>query len=114
MQFLIPNKTFFYNGVQLITYTDCTVAKQMAVKVPHLQSHTLFKSRSSELRHREVVWQGTKVSEDLGASTFRVKLCYQFAVFWVVTPCSDVVEYQHFGGPSCSPLHVHHIEKGFK
>jgi hypothetical protein len=26
------------------------------------------------------------------------------AVFWVVTPCSDVVGYQRFGGPCC--LHV--------
>jgi len=23
----------------------------------------------------------------------------EVAVFWVVTPCSDVVGYQHFGGP---------------
>jgi len=25
----------------------------------------------------------------------------QVAVFWVVTPCSDVVEYQGFRGPCC-------------
>jgi len=25
-------------------------------------------------------------------------------VFWVVTPCSAVLGYQHFGGPSC--LHL--------
>jgi hypothetical protein len=25
----------------------------------------------------------------------------QVMVFWAVTPCSDVVGYQHFGGPSC-------------
>jgi hypothetical protein len=23
----------------------------------------------------------------------------KIAVFWVLTPCSDVVGYQHFGGP---------------
>jgi hypothetical protein len=26
---------------------------------------------------------------------------FQVAVFWVVTPCSDVVGYQRFGGPYC-------------
>jgi len=26
-------------------------------------------------------------------------------IFWVVTPCITVVEYQHFGGPCC--LHLH-------
>jgi len=25
-------------------------------------------------------------------------------VFWVVTPCSDVVRYQNFGGPCCLNL----------
>jgi len=29
----------------------------------------------------------------------------QVVVFWVMTPCSDVVAYQCFGGPCC--LHVH-------
>jgi len=28
-------------------------------------------------------------------------------VFWIMTPCSDVVGYQRFGGPSC--LHLYHI-----
>jgi len=28
----------------------------------------------------------------------------KIAVFWVLTPCSDVVGYQHFGGPCCSHL----------
>jgi len=27
--------------------------------------------------------------------------CIQVAVFWVVTPCSDVVGNQCFGGPRC-------------
>jgi len=29
----------------------------------------------------------------------------QFVVFWVVTPCNDVVGYQRFGGSCC--LHLH-------
>jgi len=28
----------------------------------------------------------------------------QFMVFWVMTPCSDVVGYQNFGGSCC--LHI--------
>jgi len=28
----------------------------------------------------------------------------QGQVFWFVTPCSDVVQYQHFGGQRC--LHL--------
>jgi hypothetical protein len=28
----------------------------------------------------------------------------QVVVFWVMTPCSDVVGYQRFGGPCC--LHL--------
>jgi hypothetical protein len=34
---------------------------------------------------------------------------FQIAVFWVVTPCSDVVRYHHFGGPCC--LHLQDEEK---
>jgi hypothetical protein len=30
----------------------------------------------------------------------------QIAVFKVLTPCSDVVEYQRFGGPCCFHLHI--------
>jgi len=26
---------------------------------------------------------------------------FQVKVFWVVTPCSDMVGYQRFGGPRC-------------
>jgi hypothetical protein len=29
----------------------------------------------------------------------------QVAVFWVVTPCNDVVGYQRFGEPCCLRLH---------
>jgi len=29
----------------------------------------------------------------------------QAMVFWVVIPCSNVVGYHHFGGPSCLQLH---------
>jgi hypothetical protein len=32
----------------------------------------------------------------------------QAAVFRIVTPCSDVVEYQVFGGPRCLHLHGTH------
>jgi len=34
----------------------------------------------------------------------------QVVVFCVVMPCSDVVAYQHFGGPSC--LHLHPEDEG--
>jgi len=27
--------------------------------------------------------------------------CVKVPVFWVVTPCRDVVGYQHFRGPCC-------------
>jgi hypothetical protein len=30
----------------------------------------------------------------------------QIEAFWVVTPCDDVVGYQHFRGPRC--LHLEH------
>jgi hypothetical protein len=33
----------------------------------------------------------------------------QIKVFWIVTPCSDVVGYQRFGGSCC--LHVQGEEK---
>jgi len=29
----------------------------------------------------------------------------QVDIFWVVTPCNVVVEYQHFRGPCCHHLH---------
>jgi len=29
---------------------------------------------------------------------------FHIEVFWVVTPCSVVVGYQHFGGPRCLQL----------
>jgi hypothetical protein len=34
--------------------------------------------------------------------------CVQVAVFWVVTPCSDVVGCRRFGGPCC--FRLHHLE----
>jgi hypothetical protein len=48
-----------------------------------------FKSRSSGLWLRLVLWQDTDVSEDLAAS-----------ILWVVTPLSVVAGYRRFGG-SC-------------
>jgi len=32
----------------------------------------------------------------------------QTMVIWVVTPCSDVVEHQHLGGPATS-LYIHDV-----
>jgi hypothetical protein len=39
----------------------------------------------------------------LDSATFEVftAMNIQVVVFWVVTPCSDVIGYQRFGGPCC-------------
>jgi len=37
---------------------------------------------------------------------------FQVAVFWVLTPCVDVVGYQSFGGPCCFQIQLKKLFMG--
>jgi len=68
-----------------------------------------FKSRSSGLWRRVVLWYDTNVSKVHAASmNFFMAVMFQIELFWVVTPYNVVVGYQSSGCP-CS-LHLHYDE----
>jgi hypothetical protein len=49
------------------------------------------------------------IYREVRLEVFTVITC-QVKVFWVVTQCSVVVEYQHFGGPFCLHLHPEYLD----
>jgi hypothetical protein len=51
-------------------------------------------------------------ANDMSFETFTAVMFLQVEVFWVVTPCIDVVGYQRFRGPYCLHLQGEETRKG--
>jgi hypothetical protein len=78
----------------------CSVVIGTNVSDSHAASIFRVKWATEMLSYRNITRRHNPEDLDL----FKQKLSLPAVVFWVMTPCSDVVGHQRFGGPCC--LHL--------